>query len=137
MGKRIEYERLQTIEDVRKERIRVKRDIRLNNRLLEEDADRVGELFSVEYWGNIVSVKLAAVVERVTSGFASRIRGFSSGFNLLSNLASNLFGRFSRQPRYAPRRSVPYYSPRPDYEPWEEEEDDYDLTIRRDQDLCQ
>lgn len=137
MAKRVEYKDLKTIDDVRRERLRIQQDIQRTNDFLEDDAQRIGELFSVDYWGAILSVKIAEIIERATSGLASRIRGFSSVFGLVSNLAGGLF-RGSSRPAYSGRvRSNRYYDDSPDYrydsgEDGYDDEEEFDIIIERD-----
>lgn len=125
MANRIAYDRLRTIEDVYRERLRIRVDIERRKHMLEKDMERVEEVFSPDYWLDIISVKAAEVVEGVTSRFASRIRGFSSGFGLLSGLVGKLTRRFR-----APARDYGYDRPvGRGYRPVEysyEEEDYYD-----------
>ena len=96
MGKRIDFEQLKTMKDVRRERTRVRRDIAHQTDLLQRDMNRFGELFTMDYWMEILSQKAAELVQEVTGKIASRIRGIASGWGLLDGLLSGLTSRFGR-----------------------------------------
>jgi len=121
MGKRVDFERLKTIDDVHKERLRVRYDIQHCEHLLKNDMERVGEVFTPDYWMAIISRKAAEVVQEVSEKVASKIRGFASGWGIVDSLLSRfgIFGGSScnrRNPEYYAEEEDYYYIPDDDEE---------------------
>jgi hypothetical protein len=95
--KQIDYHRLQTIEDVRRERIRVDYDLRHQEHLLERDRKWVAEVCSPQYWVAILSQKAAVLVEQASGTIASRIRRVISGWGIIDRLFSSFTGQSARR----------------------------------------
>lgn len=110
MGKRIDFEQLKSMKDVRRERVRVRRDIELQEVLLKRDMDRFGEIFTVDYWMDILSRKAAELIQQATANVASRIRGIASGWHFVENLLSGVMDRFGRSRRVEEERYAEEHS---------------------------
>lgn len=100
MAKRVDFERLRTMDDVHREQLRVRYDIKHCEHTLRRDTERVSELFTANYWLSILSVKASELVSEVTGRIAGRIRGIASGFGFVESLLAGLGRRNkpSRQP---------------------------------------
>ena len=125
MGKRVDFERLRTMEDVLRERMRIRYDIKQREHVLKNDMERVGEVFTPDYWMAILSQKTAELVEQLTANVASRIRGIASGWGILDSLLSRLGNRFGKPEQQAKEYFVEedfYYIPDDDDEDFFENE---------------
>ena len=114
MGKRVDFERLRTMEDVLRERMRIRYDIKQREHMLKNDMERVGEVFTPDYWMAILSRKAAEMVEQVTANVAGKIRGIASGWGLLDSLLAKLGSRFGKPARQGTEYFVEedfYYDP--------------------------
>lgn len=89
MSHQVEYKRLRTIEDVRRERLRIRMEIERTHIRLERDYDLIGELFSVDFWSELFMSKISVATARLKAEW------FSMGYNLISNLLK----RFTSKPR--------------------------------------
>jgi hypothetical protein len=76
MKKRVDFHQLTTLAEVRNERQRVNRALARRKEWLEEDYDRISEVFTADYW--------TAILSEWVSGIASGWIG--SGFGLVSSL---------------------------------------------------
>ncbi|MCD8185393.1 MAG: hypothetical protein LUD68_02745 [Rikenellaceae bacterium] len=94
MAKRVDFERLRTMEDVLRERIKIRYEIKQSQHALKKNYERVFELFTTDYWTTLLKAKTAALVEDVTARVATQIRKFTSGMDLFGELAGGLFNRF-------------------------------------------
>ena len=136
MAKRVEYDRLRTIGDVRRERRRVQKAIERTDEFLEDAAEQLGKFLSVDYWSGVLAEKAAELIERATSNVASRLRGISSLFNLFGSL----FRRFgSDRPGGSRQYSRDGYPPREEEyigefdDPYGDDgyDEEYDILIER------
>ncbi len=66
MSSPIRYDRLKTLADVRAQRQHVYRELVRTKARLGEDYDRLGDIFSVEYWTGMLSRRLGAMVPSAT-----------------------------------------------------------------------
>ena len=98
MSRRVEYERLRTIEDVRRERLRVKMEIERTKHRLERDYDRINELFTVDFWRDLVMSKVSIVTSQFKSGW----------FSFVYNLLTGFLNRTSAKPRGCARNERYY-----------------------------
>ena len=78
MTKRIDYGGLRPLADVRKERIRVQKDIKGVQAGLNDDYGRFAQMLSLDYWIDFVAGKV--------QGFTPAIQAIWSGYRLVSSI---------------------------------------------------
>jgi hypothetical protein len=84
--KRIDLHNLQTMEQVRRERLRLSYAIRHAEQLLERDGERIGEICRPSYWIDIFSRMAADWIETATGSISARIRHLVSGWGIFERL---------------------------------------------------
>lgn len=120
MGEYRDYSHLKSMDEVRRERMRIAYEIDLKKKMLENDFERVGRVFSGEYLLRVLADRSSRIVSGIASQFSSYIRNFSSGFNLVNGLFDRLTRRFRPSKRYGRPRNE-YYEEEYCYEPEEDE----------------
>ena len=95
-NRRIDLHELQTMEQVRHERLRLNYALRHSEHLLERDLERVGEVCRPQYWINIFSRQAADLVETITGTISARVRRLASGWGIADRIFSGLLGRIFR-----------------------------------------
>lgn len=89
MKSHVNYSRLRTIEDVRKERQRINMELRYTTRRIEDNWDQISDYFTVDYWLDYVL--------RVTGNVGSSVRTVISGFSTILSLFKGRQGRYEEQ----------------------------------------
>ena len=85
MSKRIRYDELRTLEDVKAARLRVEREIVRVKGALNDDYDRITEVLSVEYWMGVITRKIGNIV--------TVVKAAANGYGFISSL----FKKYSRK----------------------------------------
>lgn len=98
MSSRVKYTRLKTLADVKAERIRISNEIDRAEERLQDDYERITEMFSIDYLMGVVSEKTARIY--------SMIQWISSGYSFVASIIQKY-----RKPQVAEEQEEEYCTP--------------------------